>query len=212
MAFDGFVTKAIATELTSLIGARIDKVFQPDKNTILLGFYVAGKNYALTICIDSQNYRMHLTTHPKPNPQVAPNFCMVLRKNLIGLHLKNIITFDLERLIILEFEGLDEIDDILSKKLVVELMGKHSNVILLDESNQIIDSARHIKEDDQTFRDILPRVKYQFPSCSKKNFLDCIHFEDFIKTLPSCSLEDLPQTMANTFNGFSKLFVLASIL
>ena len=112
MAFDGIVTKAITTEITPLCGARIDKVFEPNKNEIILGLYLNGCNYALNICIEAQNCRLNLTTHSKPNPQVAPNFCMLLRKNLIGLKLKNIITFDLERLIILEFEGFDELDDI----------------------------------------------------------------------------------------------------
>ena len=149
MAFDGIVTKAIATEISELNGSRIDKVFQPNKNEIIIGLYLNKKNYAIDICIDSQNCRINLTTKSKQNPQVAPNFCMLLRKNLIGLKLKNIITFDLERLVILEFEGFDELDDIISKKLVIELMGKHSNIMLLDDTNIIIDSLRHIKDIDE---------------------------------------------------------------
>ena len=93
MAFDGIVNKAICSELTELCNCRIDKIFQPNKNTIILGMYLNGKNYALNICVDSKYYRLSLTTHSKPNPQIAPNFCMLLRKNLIGLKLKNIITF-----------------------------------------------------------------------------------------------------------------------
>lgn len=172
MSFDGIVTKAITQEISKLCGARIDKVFQPNKNEIILGLYLDKQNYALDICIEAQNYRINLTTHSKSNPQVAPNFCMLLRKNLIGLKLKNIITFDLERLIILEFEGFDEIDDIISKKLVIELMGKHSNIILLDEANIITDSLRHIKETDENYRDILPHTKYVFPTSDKISFLE----------------------------------------
>ena len=128
MAFDGIVTKAIASELQQLSGARIDKIFQPNKNTVLLGFYLEGTNYLLNLCIDSQNYRIHLTTHPKSNPKIAPNFCMVLRKHLLGLHIKNIITNNLERLIMIDFEGFDDVDDIISKRLIIELMGKHCNI------------------------------------------------------------------------------------
>ena len=83
MAYDGIVTKAIASELQELSGARIDKILEPNKNTIILGLYHHGQNYALVLCIDAQNGRFHLTTHSKPNPSVAPNFCMVLRKHLI---------------------------------------------------------------------------------------------------------------------------------
>ena len=207
MAFDGITTKTIATELTNLCGARIDKVFQPDKNTIVIGMYAKGQNFALTACIDAQNYRVHLTTHPKQNPQVAPNFCMLLRKNIIGLRLKNVITFDLERIIILELEGLDDIDDIISKKLVIELMGKHSNIMLVDEQNIIQDSMRHIKETDEQFRDILPHTKYSLPSCDKKNFLEVSSFEEFASDIineTENSTNSLPSILSDIYNGFSK--------
>lgn len=207
MAFDGIVTKAITSELSELCGSRIDKVFQPNKNEIILGLYLDKKNYALNICIDAQNCRINLTTHSKLNPQVAPNFCMLLRKNLIGLKLKNIITFDLERLILLEFEGFDELDDIVSKKLIIELMGKHSNVILLDDINIIIDSLRHIKEVDENYRDILPHIKYEFPSSNKFNFLDLKNFEDFKNHIDTNDFNNLPAQISETFNGISKSFI-----
>ena len=210
MAFDGIVTKAVTSEILQLANARIDKVFEPNKNTIVLGMYQNGINYALNICIDAQYCRINLTTHQKVNPQIAPNFCMVLRKNLIGLKLKNIITFDLERLIILEFEGFDELDDIISKKLIIELMGRHSNIILLDDTNIIIDSLRHIKEVDENFRDILPHTKYIFPTSNKANFLELKNFSDFKKHLDifyPLSIDALPVQVSNTFNGISKNFI-----
>lgn len=211
MAFDGIVTKAITAELAELCGARIDKVFQPNKNEIILGLYLNKMNYALDICIDAQNCRINLTTNSKSNPQVAPNFCMLLRKNLIGLKLKNIITFDLERLVILEFEGFDELDDIISKKLVVELMGKHSNIILLDDTNIIIDSLRHIKEIDENYRDILPHTKYSIPTSNKCSFLDLKDFDGFKNHLNLSNIEDLPVEISNTFNGISKNFICSII-
>ena len=207
MAFDGIVTKAITAEISELNGARIDKVFQPNKNEILLGLYLNKKNYALDICIDSQNCRINLTTNSKPNPQIAPNFCMLLRKNLIGLKLNNIITFDLERLVILEFEGFDELDDIISKKLVIELMGKHSNIILLDDTNIIIDSLRHIKEIDENYRDILPHTKYSLPTSNKCSFLELKDFDDFKSHLDTSIIDSLPAQISNTFNGISKSFI-----
>ena len=211
MAFDGIVTKAIVTELSELTGARIDKVFEPNKNEIILGLYSEKKNYALDICIESQNCRINLTTNAKPNPQVAPNFCMLLRKNLIGLRLKNLITFDLERLIVLEFEGFDDIDYIISKKLIIELMGKHSNIILLDDNNVIIDSMRHIRELDENFRDILPHTKYSFPTSNKKSFLELRDFEEFSNCINCTNIEDLPLQISNIFNGISKNFISAII-
>lgn len=204
MAFDGIVTKAIASELQQLSGARIDKIFQPNKNTILLGFYLDGSNYLLNICIDSQNYRINLSTHQKTNPKVAPNFCMVLRKHLLGLHIKNIITNHLERLVIIDFEGFDDVDDIISKRLIVELMGKHCNIILLDEQNVIIDSLRHINKEDSS-RTIIPHVKYTYPVTNKFNFLDCLSFEDFYEKISSNN------QISEVFNGISQSFIEASL-
>ncbi len=209
MAFDGIVTKAIASELQQLSGARIDKVFQPSKNNVLLGFYLDGKNYLLNICTDIKNYRINLTTHPKANPKVAPNFCMVLRKYLLGLHIKNVITNSLERIVTIEFEGFDDIDDIISKKLVIELMGKHCNIILLDENNVIIDSLRHINNENSTHI-VIPHIKYTYPETSKKNFYDFFEFEDFLSCInfeSFSSLNDISVCFSNLFNGISQKFV-----
>lgn len=224
MAFDGIVTKAICSELSNLVGARIDKIFQPNKNNVVIGMYNQGKNYSLNICTESSNCRIHLTTHPNPNPQVAPNFCMVLRKNLLGLHLKNIFTLDLERLVVIDFEGFDEVDDLLNKRLIIELMGKHSNIILLDEQNIIVDSLRHIKQDIEhenvKCRDILPHVRYNFPISEKYNFFEVNDFNSFYDIIKNSyssdnldnnctfNFEDVfPSLISNTFNGFSKSFV-----
>lgn len=225
MAFDGIVTKAIAQELQNLTGSRIDKIYQPNKNDIIIGCYLNGKNYALNICIDSQNYRIHLTTHSKPNPQVAPNFCMLLRKHLIGLQLKNVLTSNLERIVTLEFEGFDEIDDIISKKLVIELMGKHGNVILLDENKIIIDSLRHITNKSDSYRNVYPHEKYILPTSCKFNFLDTLSYETFkskltleyakntnaYKTLLNnkpieITYENFVDNISSQFNGISKSF------
>ncbi len=212
MAFDGIVLKAIASELQQLSGARVDKIFQPTKNNVVIGLYLNGYNYALNICTDSQNYRLHLTTHSKANPKIAPNFCMVLRKHLLGLHIKNIITNNLERIVTIEFEGFDDIDDIIQKKLILEFMGKHCNIILLDESNVIIDSLRHISQDDISFRNILPHVKYSYPVATKCNFLEISNFDCFKNsiTIPD-DISELPTTISNTFNGISKSFIQHSI-
>ena len=211
MAFDGIVTKAITSELQQVIGARIDKIYEPNKNDIVLGFYLNGVNYALQICTNAQNYRFHLTTHAKPNPKNALNFCMLLRKYLIGLRIKNIISVNLERVITIEFEGFDDIDDIITKKLIIELMGRHCNVILVDENNMIIDSLRHISSDNELTREIIPYVKYVYPSTNKLNLLEVSNFQDFKLKLSldfdKMYISDLPSQISNIFNGISKSFI-----
>lgn len=211
MAFDGIVTKAISSELQQFCGARIDKIFQPNKNTIIIGFYFNYSNYALNICTDSVYYRINLTTHSKTNPKIAPNFCMVLRKHLLGLHIKNIITNNLERIVTIEFEGFDDVDDIISKKLIIELMGKHCNIILLDEENIIIDSLRHINNENTT-RIIVPHQKYIYPTSDKANFLDYLTPEDFVNKLPlDVNITNIAKNISSVFNGISKNFIQKSL-
>ena len=119
MAFDGIVTKAIASELQQLSGARVDKIFQPNSNNVIIGCYINGKNYALNICTNSNNYRIHLTTHPKPNPQIAPNFCMVLRKHLTGGTIKKIYSNGLERIVFIIIDNLRHINNSDSTHVVI---------------------------------------------------------------------------------------------
>ncbi len=205
MAFDGIITKLVATELNLLSGARIDKIFQPDSNTVVLGFYLDGLNYALNICTNPQNYRINLTTHSKRNPKVAPNFCMVLRKHLIGLRIKNIITNSLERIVTIEFEGFDDIDDIITKKLIIELMGKHCNIILLNDENIIIDSLRHINNENATHI-VVPHIKYTYPKITKKDFLS-ESLEDFKSSINTLDLSLYPKKISDTYNGISKKYI-----
>lgn len=207
MAFDGIVTKAICSELQQFRGARIDKIFQPTKNNIIIGFYHNYSNYALNINTDSQYYRLHLSTHLKQNPKVAPNFCMVLRKHLLGLHIKNIVTNNLERVVTFEFEGFDDVDDLICKKLVVELMGRHCNIILLDEQNIIIDSLRHLNTENSS-RIIIPHQKYTYPISDKFNFLECLSYEEFLSKLSlDVNITNISQQISNIFNGISKSFI-----
>ena len=120
MAFDGIITKSIVSELkTSIVSGKITKVFQPTTNDVILGIYSKGSNYALHICIDSGNCRINLTTNSKQNPLTAPNFCMFLRKHIIGFKIKYISNYDLERVITIELEGYNELNDLITKKLVM---------------------------------------------------------------------------------------------
>ena len=100
MAFDGIVTKAVVSELNEyIIGAKVNKIFEPTKNEIILGLYSSGKNYSLNLSINPDSCRINLSTHSKANPFNAPNFCMLLRKYLIGSRIISINTPDLERVV-----------------------------------------------------------------------------------------------------------------
>ena len=208
MAFDGIVLRQVAKELnTCLLNGKITKVYEPNKNEILLGIYSNGKNHLLNICINPVNYRIHITSSTKPNPNNAFNFCMLLRKHLIGMHIKSIYNYDLERIITIELEGFNELNDLTTKKLIIELMGKHSNVILLNENDIIIDSLRHLDAYTHSNRDILPAHKYVLPSNNKISFINLTSFIEFYNTAINVENSNIIDTIINTFTGFSKPFL-----
>lgn len=207
MAFDGIVTKSIVNELNILTDCKIDKIYEPNKNTIIVGLYGNKTNYALNICIDSSNYRINLTTHTKQNPNVAPNFCMLLRKHLIGSYVRNIEMNGLERVVSFELETLNDFNELVCKKLVIELMGKHSNIILLDENDIIVNSIRHSSK-SSSYRDIFPNKKYEFPKTDKLDFLSVSTFDEFYDIIKSDLEENtLDKILSNKFNGISKSFI-----
>ena len=209
MAFDGITTKSISYELQhSILGGKINKIFEPNKNEVLLSIYANGKNYALNICIDSNLYRIHLTTNAKPNPLNAPNFCMLLRKHLIGYKIKSISSNDnLERIIKIELEGYNELNDLTTKYLMVELMGKHSNIILLNDKFFIIDSLRHLDTLSNSYRDILPAHEYTYPENNKNNFYTIKSAEEFCNLILANNVTNLTNFLVSYFTGFSKRFI-----
>lgn len=206
MAFDGFVTHSVVNELNKfIIDGKINKIFEPNKNEIILGIYNNGINYALNISINVDNYRLNLTTKTKPNPINAPGFCMLLRKHLTGGKIKKIYMPGLERIVVIELECYNELNDLTIKKLVIELMGKHSNIILLNEKNIIIDSLRHLDSSANSLRDILPAHPYEFPESTKNDFLSITCFDDFYKL--TSTLNYLDSGISDKFIGISKLFI-----
>lgn len=224
MAFDGIIIKKISTELKNIIGFKIDKVYEPDKNTVTLGLYGKSSNLSLLMCISSNNCRLHLTSHQQKNPTMAPNFCMLLRKYLIGLKIKNIYTVDLERIVFIDLENNENPNKPIYRKLIIELMGKHSNIILTDSNYIIIDSMRHTSTLENSNRDIYPTARYIFPEANKYSFLELKDFDDFYSKIEPKLIEYITQNslnieslsisnfmldkiISNTFNGISLSFI-----
>lgn len=185
MAFDGFTLKAVIQELNScLMNGKITKIYQPLPEEIILGIYCNGTNYALSLNV-STLYSLHLTTTSKPNPLSAPNFCMLLRKHLVGFKVKSFSMPGLERIAILELEGYNELNDLVTYKLVVELMGKHSNIILINQNNRIIDSLKHFTTFSGSLRNILPNMPYEFPELNKLDISAIVNVSEFYENIPT---------------------------
>lgn len=208
MSFDGIITKGIVSELNnSILNGKINKVFEPNKNEILLGIYSNGINYSLDLVISPSSYRVNLTTHSKQNPFNAYSFCMLLRKHLIGSKILKIETLGLERVIFIELECYNELNDLIHKKLIIELMGKHSNIILVNENNRIIDSLRHLDVDSNSYRNIMPAYEYEIVPCNKFDFLSIQNSNQFYEVLQSSKETDLQNAICIEFNGIGKLSI-----
>ena len=135
MALDGITISSITAELNQkLIGGRIDKIYQPLSDEIIFTVRSIGENYKVLISANSSHPRMHITQIQKDNPMTPPMFCMVMRKYIAGGKITKIYQPDFERIIILEVESMNELGDITAKKLILEMMGKHSNFIVTDEN------------------------------------------------------------------------------
>lgn len=205
MAFDGFITKSIITELNkTIIGAKVNKVYEPNKNEVLLSLYNNGKNYSLNLCANPELCRICLTSYSKPNPQNAYNFCMLLRKYLVGGKIVKISNYDLERTVEIQFECYNELNDLVIRKLFIEIMSRQSNIILTNNQNMIIDTLKHF---DNT-RELLPAHEYVFAPITKISFLEINSFEKFLEIIKtSGSIISLSKFFIDTFIGFSKPFI-----
>ncbi len=173
MALDGVVISGIVHELKSkLIGGRIYKIYQPEVDEILI--VVKNKTdegnmtHRLLISADASLPLMYLTENTKENPAVAPNFCMLLRKHIGNGRITNIRQLGFDRITEITIEHLDEMGDLCTKKLVIEIMGKHSNIIFMDSSEQIIDSIKHISYQISSVREVLPGRQYILPPAQDK--------------------------------------------
>ena len=212
MAFDGMVLKSVVKELNILKNGKVNRIYEPSNNNIIFSIYAEGSTYALDIDVSANNYRINLTTHEKSNPYVAPNFCMLLRKYLIGARINKIYTNGLERIVFIEFECFNEMNDKITRTLVIELMGKYSNIILLNHENVILDALKRFDTNviNADERNIMPMRKYILPSSNKMN-IETLSKENFMVICKSQNIHTLDLLLSSTFTGISKLFIQSAL-
>ena len=204
MAFDGIVTRSVTRELgRALTGGKVEKIYQPEKDELV--FFVHGPDGRVRFYASSNNDHagIWLTQEQYDNPANPSSFCMLLRKHLQGSRIVDIVQVDTERIIEISFESRDEMGFRTDKKLIIEIMGRHSNIILADivqESLKIVDSIKRISIDESRVRQVLPGQPYEYPPSQGKVPADKVT-EDFLASLPEG--RELSRTILDSVSGLS---------
>jgi predicted ribosome quality control (RQC) complex YloA/Tae2 family protein len=219
MTFDGIFIHHLCNEIAPLIvGGRIDKIHQPEKDELSLHIRGNNQNLTLFISVDSSIPYFTLSTQKRENPMAPPMFCMLLRKHLAGSRIISFEQMGYERVIALKVEARDDFGEIEIKTLFIEIMGKHSNMILTKEDMTIIDSIKRIPPDLSRVRSILPGLKYwliESEKCSPEDPFDFFieRFEALKQNKPQLKLFKALYTIYEGFSPFcSKLIIAASTL
>ncbi|MBR3684379.1 MAG: NFACT family protein [Lachnospiraceae bacterium] len=205
MAFDGITIANITSELNkNLVGCRIYKIAQPEQDELILTIKGNSTQCRLLLSADASLPLVYLTDVNKPSPLNAPNFCMLLRKHIQNARIISVTQPAFERIIRIELEHLNEMGDLCRKYLIVEIMGKHSNIIFCDEKGMIIDSIKHISGMVSSVREVLPGREYFVPNTSdKSNPLTCD--EACFKQSLSTKSVSIAKAIYTSFNGISPL-------
>jgi len=203
LALDGIAISCIKDELTKkILNSRIYKIAQPEADELLLTLKTPNGQFRLLISAGASLPFIYLTDQNKPSPMTAPNFCMLLRKHLQNGRIVAIRQPSLERILMFDIEHLNEMGDLCSKTIAVEIMGKHSNIIFLDDKNMIIDSIKHISSAVSSVREVLPGRDYFIPETSEKLDPLSVSKQEFIDSISAKALP-VSKAIYMTLTGFS---------
>ncbi|MBR2256981.1 MAG: NFACT family protein [Blautia sp.] len=203
MAYDGFTTAAIVRELNDqLSGGRINKIAQPEPDALVIT--ARGKDGQIRILLSANASLplLYVTGKNRVSPLTAPNFCMLLRKHIGTARILSVTQPGLERVVEFSLEHLDDMGDVCHKRLILELMGKHSNIIFCDEDGMILDSIKHISANISSVREVLPGREYFIPQTQEKLDPLAISEEDFTSLLSQKPLP-LSKAIYTSLTGFS---------
>lgn len=205
MAFDGIVISNVVSDLKQkLIEGRIYKIYQPCQDELNIVIKNNKENYRLLLSADASMPLIYLLQLSKENPMTAPNFCMLLRKHINNGRIVDICQPGFERIVEITIEHLNELGDLCQKKLIIEIMGKHSNIIFVDSDGTIIDSIKHISHMVSSVREVLPGRKYEYPPAGDKIDplkLDRSYYDNIIISKPNSIVKALYTSIV----GFSPI-------
>ena len=194
MAFDGGYLCKIGQEIREMVGGRIDKISQPTRDTLVVALRASGKNRRLLISAAAAGAKIYFTASAIENPKAAPMFCMLLRKHLGSGKLLRVEQAGLDRVLALVFECVNELGDRVELTLLCEIMGRHSNIILLDGSRRIIDAIKRVDFVTSEARQVLPGMSYMPPPQQHKLCPVATSAEELARAV--CSGRDVPLSKA----------------
>lgn len=209
MSLDGITTHFLAKELNErLVGGRIDKIYQPDRYDIVLLVRQESQNFRVLMSANPSGPRIHISTSTRENPALAPSFCMLLRKHLAGARITNISSPSFERIIEISIATTDELGDRKEKRLIIEMMGRYSNIILVNDENRIFDSLLHVDSQMSRVREVMPARPYVYPPVQGKlapaAALDMLNLDE-LPLIEEAANRPLEKALQESLLGFSPL-------
>lgn len=205
MAFDGITVANLTHDLKQAIeGGRIAKIAQPEKDELLFQIKKDGSSVRLLVSASASLPLVYLTDANKPSPMTAPNFCMLLRKHIGSARIISVSQPGLERIIEITLEHLDDMGDVCRKRLIIEIMGKHSNIIFCKEDGTILDSIKHISAQVSSVREVLPGRMYFIPHTMEKSDPFTVSLEEFADQMTHAPMA-VQKALYNRLTGISPI-------
>ena len=205
MPMDGLTVGFAARELDEkLRGGRIDRITQPERDTVVLVIRAGGTNYRLLLCASPNNARCHLTLGSYSNPLEPPALCMLMRKQLTGARVAGIRQVDGDRIVHVDLDAVNEMGDHVLRRLVLEIMGRHSNLLLLDGDGRILEAARHVNPEMSRIRQIQPGMAYLPPPGQDKLNPEGLTGGELYSRLSAVPEGRLSRALADTVTGLSR--------
>ena len=205
MPMDGLTVGFAARELDRVLkGGRVDRITQPERDAVLMVVRAGNENHRLLLCASPNNARCHLTGGAFSNPLEPPALCMLLRKQLTGARVTEIRQAEGDRIVHIDLDAVNEMGDHVLRRLVLEIMGRHSNLMLLDENGRILEAARHVNAEMSRIRQIQPGMAYQAPPSQGKLNPETLTGEELLERLQERNGGSFSRALAETVTGLSR--------
>lgn len=206
MALDGIYLNFLVAEVNELLaGAKVDKIHQPSKNELVFIMRTRGGMHKLYFSADANSPRFAVVNSVPENPQTPPMLCMLFRKRLVGATLLSVEQYGLDRIAFFNFDATNEIGDRVKLTLAVEIMAQHSNVILFNEENRIVDALRRVDSEKSSYRLVLPGAQYKLPPPQEKLDIRSVEPQEICQSILSLVNAKLSSAILRTMQGVSPL-------